>query len=252
MATLVATLAVGGAVRAQQEPPPLAIDPALAHTEIVRALEEARSFLPVGFALEAMAGTVVAVHQDDDRHVAQAVEQDGVPVLLLAERSYFATGRMIDLADAAIDSVSLLFEALFELWAQRTWLADPERAAELEEIAAELYVDLPEELRREALIDAQGQYAGHLASIAAAVERSARRGVGLCRKLHDPRAGPLFRLWERTGDAIEYAGTVWIGDQWLTSEIDLPPEQRAAVRVGPLEGRWSGRVEEDFGRRYCR
>jgi hypothetical protein len=161
---------------------------------------------------------------------------------------------MIDLADAAIDSLAFLFEALFELHAQRRWLADPQRRAELEAIAAELYVDLPAELRLEALIDAQAQYAGHLLSIAASIERSARRREKACRLLETP----LSRLWERTGAEIEYLGTVWLASEdggdagrWRTSEVDLPAAQRAGVRAESLAGWWVGNAQEDFGRRYC-
>ncbi|HVS65504.1 MAG TPA: hypothetical protein VMT85_18600 [Thermoanaerobaculia bacterium] len=242
-----AVLAVVGGAAAQQPPPEIAVAPEIAHAEVVRALTEARSFLPVGFTLEALNGTAVAVHRQNDSHPAQVVEQEGVPVLLLSERSYFADGGMIDLADAAIDTVAFLFEALFELHARRGRLGDLEHSAELEATAAQLYVDLPVELRHEALIDAQGQFVGHLASIASAVERSARRGADLCRRLETP----LFGVWERTADTIEYLGTVWVDGRWLSSEVDLPPAQRRTLLADPLEGRWTGRVSEDFGRRYC-
>jgi hypothetical protein len=238
---------------AQEEIPALTLPSELAHPEVIRALSAASSFLPVRFALDALAGVPVAVHRMEHAGVAQVVEQDGLQVLLLSERSYFAHGSMVDLGDAAVDTVAHLFEALFTLHARRSWLADPSRRAELEQIAGGLYVDLPAERRVEALIDAQAQYAGHLASIAAAVERSARRtGARFCARLD----GPLFRLWERTGTTIEYLGTIYQGDgaagAWRTSRIDLPAALRDVVRAGPLESRWSGRAREDFGSRYCR
>jgi hypothetical protein len=239
----------------QPTPPPapsqLAVTPEAASAELVTALVAARPFLPVDFALAALRGVPVAVHRRANTQVAQAVEQDGELVLLLAERSYFARGRMVDLADAAIDTVAHLFEALYTLHARRNWLADPLRRAALEQIASELYVDLPAEHRLEALIDAQAQYAGHLASIAASVERSARRGKRFCTRLD----GPLFLLWERTADTIEDLGPIHLGSgttgSWRSSKVDLPAEQRASVRADPLEGRWSGQALEDFGRRYC-
>lgn len=246
LAALLVACCLTPAVPAQENE--LAVAPERAHREVVRALTESRSFLPVDFAIEAMRETPVGVHRRADLHVAQAGVSEGVAVLLLAERSYFPDGEMIDLADAAIDTLAAFFEALFELWAQRTWLVSPERRSELEAAAASLYVDLPAEHRLEALIDAQGQYAGHLLTIAATIERSARRGADVCGRFETP----LFRLWERTASEIAYRGTIWIDDGWRTSRVDLPADQRAAVRQGPLAGWWAGRVADDFAARYCR
>lgn len=195
------------------------------------------------------------------------------PRLMLFRSLYAPAGVLRPLLELPVDAVEYLVHALLEArfdLAQEAAVSaplaegavppSPTLQQQLEVRAMALFVDLPEAVRVEALVEAYADFGAHLVSLANEIERR-RRDADPARFCAVARSGQgLFMLWSGAFERHAFPGSYYrapadepgeLPGERVYSAHSLSTDDRRWMAREILEVGWTGDVGQDLVPRLC-